>query len=302
MYTPSPAREIHPPGPHHYAGVCQALGPSTPHYGWFVPYCPVPGYTDAYDAVIDLLVVDLSSGFADVLPFVIDTGTDVTIIPRRLLTRHDVFPPSKALGAYSVTGLTGRVVTGLRFRAAIAIASLRPEPPPLSFGVMKPVVVDDWREDYGMLGLDVLLQVVMISDADQICLWPPVHVPAQLTVEHLMTAVKQLLPDELREFKRQFAAWQEQNGQQTEEESALIQATKVRLPAVDERRLKRLIAKSERDTLSPKELNEYRALAQRAEQLNVTRVEALAELVRRRGKPARVIMEEIGWESGADGA
>ena len=29
---------------------------------------------------------------------------------------------------------------------------------------------------------------------------------------------------------------------------------------------------------------------------------ALAELVRRRGKPARVIMKEIGWQSGVDGA
>jgi hypothetical protein len=89
--------------------------------------------------------------------------------------------------------------------------------------------------------------------------------------------------------------------QRIDEETALIQAAKVRLPAADERRFERLIAKSERGTLTPKELDEYRMLAQRAEQLDATRVEALAELVQRRGKPAHVIMQEIGWERGADG-
>jgi hypothetical protein len=58
------------------------------------------------------------------------------------------------------------------------------------------------------------------------------------------------------------------------------------LPAADERRLKRLIVKSERGTLTPRELEEYRALAQQAEQTNVTRVEALAELAQRRDLPA----------------
>jgi len=108
---------------------------------------------------------------------------------------------------------------------------------------------------------------------------PTVHVPAQLTVKHLMAAVKQFSPDELDEFKRQFAEWQGQNGEQTAEESRLIQATKMRLPVAEARRLKRLIAKSERGTLTPKELDAYRALAQQAERLNVTRLEALTALV-----------------------
>ena len=130
---------------------------------------------------------------------------------------------------------------------------------------------------------------------------PTVPVPAQLTVEHLMAAVKQLSPAELCEFAQQFAAWQEKNDTRADEEAAQIQATKARLPVADERRLKRLIAKSERGTLTLKESDEYRLLAQQAEQLNVTRVEALAELVRQRGKPVHVVMAEIGWESGEDG-
>lgn len=131
---------------------------------------------------------------------------------------------------------------------------------------------------------------------------PIVQVPVQLTVEHLMAAIRQLSPAELREFTQQFAQWQEQNGKQVDDEAALIEATKARLPAADKRRLKRLMAKSERGTLTPKELDEYRALAQQAERLNVTRVEALAELVRRRGEPVRALMQEIGWEGGDDGA
>ncbi len=129
---------------------------------------------------------------------------------------------------------------------------------------------------------------------------PTVQVPAQLTMEHLLAAIKQLSPAELREFTRQFADWQEQNGGR--EEARLIQATKARLPAADERRLKRLRAKSERGTLTPTELAEYRSLVEQAERIDVTRVEALAELVRRRGQPARVVMREIGWVGGDGGA
>jgi hypothetical protein len=131
---------------------------------------------------------------------------------------------------------------------------------------------------------------------------PTVQVSEQLTVEHLLAAVKQLSPTEFRVFAQQFAKLQEQNEKQVGEEVALIQATKVRFKAVDERRFKRLIAKSEHGTLTPKELEEYRALAQQAEQLNVIRVSALAELVQRRGKPVRVVMQEIGWEGGDDSA
>ena len=136
---------------------------------------------------------------------------------------------------------------------------------------------------------------------------PTVLVPAQLTVKHLMVAVKQLSPAELHEFTLQFVAWQKHNSKrtddkQTDEEIALIQMTKAHLPATDTRRLKQLMAKSERGTLTPKELDEYRTLAQRTEQLNVTRVDALAELVRRQGQPVNIVMEAIGWKNGEDGA
>ena len=131
---------------------------------------------------------------------------------------------------------------------------------------------------------------------------PTVQVPAQLTVEHLKAAVKQLSLDELHTFTEWLVTWQQQHSVPQDEDTALIQATRTRLPAADEQRLKRLIAKSERGMLTPKELDTYRTLAQQAEQLNMTRMEALAALVQRQGKPLRVVMEEISWESGEDGA
>jgi hypothetical protein len=122
-----------------------------------------------------------------------------------------------------------------------------------------------------------------------------------LSIEELLEAVQQLSPVELREFKRQFTAWQNGNGKWPEDEAVVVQAAKACLPTADERRLRRLIAKSEQGSLTQNELAQYRVLAQRAERLNVERAEALAELVRRRGKPVRVVMEEIGCEGSADG-
>jgi hypothetical protein len=71
---------------------------------------------------------------------------------------------------------------------------------------------------------------------------PTVQVPAQLTVDHLLQAVKQLSPTELSEFVQRFEEWQKQNGTPPDEEAALIRATQERLPAADERRLKRLLS------------------------------------------------------------
>jgi hypothetical protein len=125
---------------------------------------------------------------------------------------------------------------------------------------------------------------------------------APASVEELLEAIERLSPVELGEFSRQFAARQHANGRGSKDEAALVKITKARLPATQRQRLQRLIAKSEQGGLTPKELADYRALAKQAEQLNVQRVEALAELVRRRGKPVQMVMQEIGWEDRAHGA
>jgi hypothetical protein len=87
---------------------------------------------------------------------------------------------------------------------------------------------------------------------------PTVLVPAQLTVEHLMAAIKQLSPTELCEFAQRFAAWQEENSTQGDEEAALLATIEEnsRLPAVEKRRYERLRRKCERRTLTGPELAE----------------------------------------------
>lgn len=95
-----------------------------------------------------------------------------------------------------------------------------------------------------------------------------------LTVDQLLEGIKRLPPPSLREFKRRFLTWQNENDHATEPE----QAPPDRLSAAEERRLKRLIARSERGLLTPEELAEYRALARRAEQVSATRLQELAEL------------------------
>ena len=71
-------------------------------------------------------------------------------------------------------------------------------------------------------------------------------VSASLSVEQLLEAVDHLSPAEQIEFQRRLAARQAQNGSPGTEEATLIQAARARLPAAAERRLKKLIARSER--------------------------------------------------------
>jgi hypothetical protein len=122
------------------------------------------------------------------------------------------------------------------------------------------------------------------------------------SVEQLLEAVDRLSPAQRREFQRRLAAREGRNGDREAEERALVRAACARLPAAAERRLKRLIAKSERGTLTPKELADYQALARDAQRIDAARAEALAELARRRGQSVRAVKQDLGSEGDRDGA
>jgi hypothetical protein len=109
------------------------------------------------------------------------------------------------------------------------------------------------------------------------------------SVEQLLDAVEQLSPAEQCEFQRRLAARPVANGSPGPDEATLVRTARARLPAAAERRLRRLIARSERGQLTPKELAEYQSLAQDAQRLDAARAEALAELARRRGQSVRVV-------------
>ena len=118
------------------------------------------------------------------------------------------------------------------------------------------------------------------------------------SVDSLLDAVGRLPPDELNDFADRFADWR----QEATDEQTLVRAIRRRLNSVDEARLRDLVRKSEQGQLTRQEQAEYRELARQAERINVHRVQALAELVRRRGKPVREIMQEFGWEDEVHGA
>ena len=131
---------------------------------------------------------------------------------------------------------------------------------------------------------------------------PTVLVPVQLTVEHLMAAVQQLSPAELREFVRQFATWQERHGAKQDEDTALLAIIEEnsRLPAAEQQRYERLRRKCERQTLTTQELTEYQELLQQLEARNGKRVEALIALAQRRGTTLRGMMAALGLPSADD--
>ena len=126
--------------------------------------------------------------------------------------------------------------------------------------------------------------------------------PDPLSLEQLLEAIDRLAPAQRRELERRLAWRQVEDGNEESDEATLVRAAKVRLPAAAERRLKRLIARSERGLLTPEELAEYQALAQEVQRLDAARAEALAELGRRGGKSARSAKGTIRGEGGRDGA
>jgi hypothetical protein len=118
------------------------------------------------------------------------------------------------------------------------------------------------------------------------------------SVESLLEKVRRLPPAELGEFAMRFTAMQQDRGGASDR--ALREAACARLPAADDRRLRRLIAASERGTLTPEQSREYRALARAAERLDLVRLQALTELARRSSKPLRKVVVEV-CEGNADG-
>jgi hypothetical protein len=132
---------------------------------------------------------------------------------------------------------------------------------------------------------------------------PMASVPGSVrwSVEQLLEAVEQLSPDEQLDFRRRLAARQAANGRPGPDEVALVRAARSRLSAQAERRLRRLIARSERGELTPKELADYQSLAQQAQRIDAARAEALVELARRWGVSAQAVQAQIDRAGPTDG-
>lgn len=133
--------------------------------------------------------------------------------------------------------------------------------------------------------------------------------PTALKVERLLSGVKQLSPVELNEFTRKFTEWQRQQeaavGEDVDPEAsdaevlASIRANLL-LPEKENLRYWELRRKSDDETLTDDELPEYQELVRRLMILNTKRLEGIAVLVHRWGKPAEEIITEFGLKAGND--
>jgi hypothetical protein len=125
---------------------------------------------------------------------------------------------------------------------------------------------------------------------------PTVHVPAQLTIEHLMAAIKQLTPAEWKELQQRLTEWQDQNETREEAEAALLARIQEnsRLPAAEQRQFDRLRRKHQAEGLTASEEADFQGLWKRVEQMNVARLEALTRLAQRRNTEVRLLMRELG--------
>ena len=110
-------------------------------------------------------------------------------------------------------------------------------------------------------------------------------------VRSLLEKVRRLPREERSEFAACFATLP--GCAEVVSDEALIEAARARLPATDDRRLRRLIAASERGVLTPPQRKAYRTLARKAEQLDMLRLRALTELARRRAKPLRDVLADV---------
>lgn len=129
-----------------------------------------------------------------------------------------------------------------------------------------------------------------------------VQVPAQLSVEHLMKAVRKLSPEELREFSRQFDRWQKKNGNGEKTESVLLARIRAntRLSAADQRRLNLLRRKRQSETITESETKELMSLWDRVEQMNAARLDALVKLAKKRGTDVKTLMRKLGVRENRD--
>ena len=136
-----------------------------------------------------------------------------------------------------------------------------------------------------------------------------VETPGELKVEHLLRGVKKLSPFELDEFTQKFAEWKQQqknsvseevNPNASDEDVLAFIKKNLKLPEKENRRYWQLRRKREDETLTDDELPEYQELVRRLTVLNTKRLEGIAILMQRWGKPAEEIIEKFGLKAGND--
>jgi hypothetical protein len=156
-------------------GVIHEPNPKDRSNGFFVTYrLENAGRFQICQALIAILVADLSEGrsFSGHIPFLIDSGSPVTIIPRALVPAHAFRRSTQVKCGAVFLKILGGSFCGHYFRASLAITTTRADIRPLSIGKMGVFVVEAMHTDYGILGLDAMRRVQVRFDAEIVSLWP----------------------------------------------------------------------------------------------------------------------------------
>jgi hypothetical protein len=136
--------------------------------GWRAAYESYGLREVRYRAIVWLFVAEVDGGtYSGYAPFLVDTGTPITVIPRPLV--GDNAFKGGTNDVHSVSRIGGDVLAGRRCRAALALIPPRPQCRPLQFANLNVIVCDapasTWAlRDFGLLGLDALRQIVVTFD------------------------------------------------------------------------------------------------------------------------------------------
>lgn len=146
------------PGTCHTACPCGVAGPK----GFFV-------HRNAQGrALLDIHVRDHPLHDEMPIPLMVDTGAEVTVIPRRLVGDRRAFPASKVSVSLTVPGRGGSTVGSL-YEASLSIQVGAER---VSLGWHPVVVVsDDWKRSYGLLGAAAMGSIMLVLDDRMVTLW-----------------------------------------------------------------------------------------------------------------------------------
>jgi transcriptional regulator of heat shock response len=131
---------------------------------------------------------------------------------------------------------------------------------------------------------------------------PTIHLEAQVSRESLLKAIEQLNPQELDQLVIEVQNLRDRRGtaRLTAAESNLMNRINQGLPEALRSRYNELIVRRRSEVLTSEELDELLRLTALVEQLEGSRLEALAELARLRGVALAALMAELGIPAHTD--
>lgn len=154
-------------------GICESINPG--HLGWFVP---VRERNGARDVIIRLWVHDPKSSFTGFVPFLIDTGSQMTVLPRAALrgpSSSAAFRVPRRRRMLTVQTPGGPVALGESFTASLMLMPSGGVPE-CNLGEVPVTIAESWPEDFpAILGMDVLRKLIVIADANHVTLWQHPH-------------------------------------------------------------------------------------------------------------------------------